>query len=246
MKILQTILLTRSRDYLHSNSLCGKQNSVEQQLVNIGVRSRQNNDRRKSCRASKITNLKNLRLTDRIAIMKQSTGRKQWKHFVWNRTVLNQQCAEDNTTIKKTAEHAPTTGSVWQLQSYLHSFCDLDGNNKIFSLDCLNQLSTVKRIFWWEFCSSVFFSDVGRKFLHVRAGAVACNTYQCSSLDKKNWSWRRTIPQKEGFLLFTGDVLITFFVPRINETCTPVRDLLARTMVMLLNCKLWIFCRRSR
>ena len=60
MKILQTILLTRSRDYLHSNSLCGKQNSVEQQLVNIGVRSRQHNDRRKSCRASKITNLKNL------------------------------------------------------------------------------------------------------------------------------------------------------------------------------------------
>ena len=60
MKILQTILLTRSRDYLHSNSLCGKQNRVEQQLVNIGVHSRQHNDRRKSCRASKITNLKNL------------------------------------------------------------------------------------------------------------------------------------------------------------------------------------------
>ena len=52
--------MTRSRDYLHSNSLCGKQNSVEQQLVNIGVRSRQHNDRRKTCRASKITNLKNL------------------------------------------------------------------------------------------------------------------------------------------------------------------------------------------
>jgi len=30
------------------------------------------------------------------------------------------------------------------------SVCDLDGNNKIFSLDCLNQLSTIKRIFGWE------------------------------------------------------------------------------------------------
>ena len=178
--------------------------------------------------------------------MKQSTGRK---HFVWNRTVLNQQCAEDNTTIKKKLQsmHPPLVQCDNCNLTSIHSVIWIKQQN-IFTR-CLNQLSTVKRIFWWEFCSSVFFSDVGRKFLHVRAGAVACNTYQCSSLcnwQKKLIIWTRTIPQKEGFWLLTGDVLITFFVPRINETCTPVRDLLARTMVMLLNCKLWIFCRRSR
>ena len=111
MKILQTILLTRSRDYLHSNSLCGKQNSVEQQLVNIGVRSRQHNDRRKSCRASKITNLKNL-----VSVNSQNCHHET-KH--WQETLrVKQKCFEPTVRRrqyddkKKTAEHASTTGSV--------------------------------------------------------------------------------------------------------------------------------------
>jgi len=78
MKILQTILLTRSRDYLHSNSLCGKQNSVEQQLVILEFAAGNTTIEEKAAEHPRSPTLKiKSRLTARIAIMKQSTGRKQ-------------------------------------------------------------------------------------------------------------------------------------------------------------------------
>ena len=59
----------------------------------------------------------------------------------------------------------------------------------------------------------------------------------CTSKQTKIRVEATNAPKKRfvsAILLFTGDVLITFFVPRINETCTPVCDLLTRTMVMVL------------
>ena len=94
-----------------------------------------------------------------------------------NRTVLNQQCAEGNTTIEeKTAGPTPTTGSVWQLPYYVllyglpqpkYFFCkDSEAlrGHKIFSLNRLKKLSTAKIHFGWEFFASIFFTScVGRK-----------------------------------------------------------------------------------
>ena len=170
MKILQTILLTRSRDYLHSNSLCGKQNSVEQQL-------------------SKIKSPVN-----------GQNCHHETKH--WQETLRVKQKSVEPTVRRRQYDdkkklqsmHPPLVQCDNCNLTSIHSVIWIKQQN-IFTR-CLNQLSTVKRIFWWEFCSSVFFSDVGRKFLHVRAGAVACNTYQCSSLDKKKMIMKEDHPSK--------------------------------------------------
>ena len=147
-----------------------------------------------------------------------------------NRTVLNQQCAEGNTTIEeKTAGPTPTTGSVWQLPYYVllyglpqpkYFFCNdseaLRGH-KIFSLNRLKKLSTVKIHFGWEFFKSIFFTScVGRKTNTVaRTG---------KETKKKKQVWGDITPKKKGFhiwffvILDIYDVLLklAIFVPFIK------------------------------
>jgi len=78
-----------------------------------------------------------------------------------NRTVLNQQCAEGNTTIEeKTAGPTPTTGSVWQLPYYVllyglpqpkYFFCkDSEAlrGHKIFLLNRLKKIVNCQNTFW--------------------------------------------------------------------------------------------------
>ena len=74
------------------------------------------------------------------------------------------------------------------------SVCDLDGNNKIFSLNCLNQLSTVKRIFGWE--SS--FVDIFHQ--RRRPKNEICYARGLANKQKMKFEGWPFSPWKEGFL----------------------------------------------
>ena len=132
-----------------------------------------------------------------------------------NRTVLNQQCAEGNTTIEeKTAGPTPTTGSVWQLPYYVllyglpqpkYFFCkDSEAlrGHKIFSLNRLKNCQLPKYILGGS-SSSRYFSPAASAEKRILSRAPRYRQRN----KKKKTSLRGHQPQKEGvsydFLLFS-------------------------------------------
>ena len=89
------------------------------------------------------------------------------------------------------------------------SVCDLDGNNKIFSLDCLAK-PTVKRIFGWE--SSFAIVDIFHQ--RRRPKNEICYARGLANKQKMKFEGGTISPQKEGFLsailLFTVTFSLRF------------------------------------
>ena len=155
-----------------------------------------------------------------------------------NRTVLNQQCAEGNTTIEeKTAGPTPTTGSVWQLPYYVllyglpqpkYFFCkDSEAlrGHKIFSLNRLKNCQLPKYILGGS-SSSRYFSAAASAEKRILSRAPA-------SKQKKKTSLRGHHPQKEGvsYMIFCYSRYLwrspqacdfCSVHKNLNETCTIV------------------------
>ena len=130
-----------------------------------------------------------------------------------NRTVLNQQCAEGNTTIEeKTAGPAPTTGSVWQLPYYVllyglpqlkYLFCkDSEAlrGHKIFSLSRLKNCQLPKYILGG--------SSSSRYFSPAASAEKYCRAHVHRQRNKKKNKFEGTSPPKRrgfiyDFLLFS-------------------------------------------
>ena len=149
-----------------------------------------------------------------------------------NRTVLNQQCAEGNTTIEeKTAGPTPTTGSVWQLPYYVllyglpqpkYFFCkDSEAlrGHKIFSLNRLKNCQLPKYILGGS-SSSRYFSPAASAEKRILSRAPVPAKKQ----KKKKQVWGDITPKKKGFhiwffvILDIYDVLLklAIFVPFIK------------------------------
>ena len=147
-----------------------------------------------------------------------------------NRTVLNQQCAEGNTTIEeKTAGPTPTTGSVWQLPYYVllyglpqpkYFFCkDSEAlrGHKIFSLNRLKNCQLPKYILGGSSSSRYFFQQLRRPKNEY------CRAHRLRNKKKKQ-VWGDITPKKKGFhiwffvILDIYDVLLklAIFVPFIK------------------------------
>ena len=122
-----------------------------------------------------------------------------------NRTVLNQQCAEGNTTIEeKTAGPTPTTGSVWQLPYYVllyglpqpkYFFCkDSEAlrGHKIFSLNRLKNCQLPKYILGGS-SSSRYFSPAASAEKRILSRAPA-------KKQKKNKFEGTSPPKRRGFI----------------------------------------------
>ena len=146
-----------------------------------------------------------------------------------NITLLNQQCAEGNKTIKeKTQSIHPQVLCdncslilfykvclSWRINSGRIRQEALRENNKIFSRDHWKNLWTVKYILGG--------SSACRYFSPVKSAETqVCCVHEQTTNTK-----------------FEGDGLLAFFVSRIKETCTPVRDLLAQNRDGARS-KLWI------
>ena len=123
-----------------------------------------------------------------------------------NRTVLNQQCAEGNTTIEeKTAGPTPTTGSVWQLPYYVllyglpqpkYFFCkDSEAlrGHKIFSLNRLKNCQLPKYILGGS-SSSRYFSPAASAEKRILSRAPA------KKQKKKNKFEGTSPPKRRGFI----------------------------------------------
>ena len=146
-----------------------------------------------------------------------------------NRTVLNQQCAEGNTTIEeKTAGPTPTTGSVWQLPYYVllyglpqpkYFFCkDSEAlrGHKIFSLNRLKNCP-LPNTFWVGVLRVDIFHQLRRPKNEY------CRAHRQRNKKKKQ-VWGDITPKKKGFhiwffvILDIYDVLLklAIFVPFIK------------------------------